>query len=631
MIVDVFALIDDAPVILKRPLMPYTVSSYRIPIFVNYNPEASNWPDYPYYFTKDVNVNAVLIGGRRYPCMEKLQDGTLPLVPNIGFYTIHVEQDSSYIVIGFDLTTLWMYERIEIILTSQSVYSYYGSRDPDGDPNPPMIISVPEIRKKADALKYAKFSFDTIKLGFIKESQSIFLYGGEIVLSLRHKENENGIVKNFPLGRFIMNKITHNKTDVQIDGIDFRYLLNTKYPNDVFTVEEFKYLQNDFINIIKPAMIGIGNGIPGIPLNGLQIYTDPFVDTDTKIYQYDFQFPQGWTNLQKIEVKQGETWTEIYPGLGNPYARNPDGTDNNFYRHSNNGADNQGRSLMPNIDPATGIVKVHYWQALQDGEYGNDPNEIRMFAKWPNATMKQAITFLLSASNDETLISGFDGEFSNELGEIGLYMDSAEPIFTWIEKLQSANVISGQLMLIDDLLYYRLENPNRNKKLDIPATDVINHEDLSVSIAEDFMYSGWDITWVKSWADKEEGHSIGVNYRYPIAPIYNINDLTVKYERIAPDIQKFIITKLQQRVKILDDLTRTFRHKITNLEIPMYFDYLELLTYDVIGYMPKVLEGGEKLNYEWVIYDIRKNIKSETMVLTLIERIKSSNWNNGNE
>jgi hypothetical protein len=603
MIVDIFALVDDAPLILKRPLLPYTPASYRIPIFAVYNPKAAGWPEYAYYNETDLIIAATLIGGRRFPY-------TADRIPAAGFYTIHVEDGASYVVIGFDLATLWMYEKIEIILTSNQVFSYYGSHDPDGDPNPPMLISVSDIKKKADALKFAKFSFESVKLSFIKEKQSIFLYGGEIVLSLRHKESETGITRDFPLGRFIMDKIAYNMTDAQIEGIDFRYRLNIKFPTDTFTREEFPFLQNDYIDIIKPVMLGIGNGIPGIPVNGLQIYST----FPEKITRYDFQFPPGWTNLYKVEVKQGDTWTEIYPGLGNPFFKEQ-------YTVSN--------PYPINANALTGIVKVDYRQALQDGEYGNDPNEIRMYAKWGNSTTRQALEFLLSVSNDETLVSGFTGEFDN-LAEIGLYMNSAESIFTWIEKLQAANILGGQLMLVDDLLYYRLENPNRQKKFDIPVTDVINHETLSVTIAENFMYSGWDITWKKAWSDNSDdsGHAVGVNYRYPTAPIYNGDDLTVKfiYPQENPAAQFFDTSTLQQRIKIMQGMVSSFRHKIADVEIPMTPDYLELLIYDVIGYLPKTLENNSRAVYDWMIYEKKLNFKKETISLTLVERIAPDNF-----
>jgi hypothetical protein len=636
MIVDIFALIDNAPRILKGPLLPFSPTSYRIPIYALYNPQAANWPEYPYYHTNDFKVISLLIGGRRFYFDTTGEENNMPkqgvyLVPKTNMYKIHIYSDVSYIVIGIDITTLWMYERIEIIITSKQNYSYYGTKDPDGDPNPPMIISVPDIRKKADALKYAKFSFENIKLSFIKENQSIFLYGGEIVLSMHWKEIDRYGERfvNYPLGRFVMNKITYDMNNVSIEGIDYRYLLNSKFPTDKFTKSEFPYLQDDYIDIIKPVMLGIGNGVPGIPTNGLQIYkVAPEGNFPDKIEKYDFQFPPGWNNLYKVEVKQGDTWTEIYPGLGNPYGRNPNGTDNDMYKHKN--------PYPITVNPSTGIVKVYYLQALQDGEYGNDPNEIRMYAKWSYSTLKEAISFLLNAADsiyDNDLISGFDGEFPQELAAIGLYLDKAEPIFTWIERLQSSNILGGQLMLLNDVLFYRLENPNREKRIDIPSTDVLNHETLSVTIAEDFMYSGWDITWKKAWIGEESiGHSIGTNYRYPIASIYNSEDLTVRYERQSPTQQVFDTTNLQKRINIIRDLTNTFRHKITGLEMPMSYDYLELLIYDVIGYVPKVLENDPKYkDMEWMIYDIKKNIEHETITLTLIERIRSRSWNAGHE
>jgi len=87
--------------------------------------------------------------------------------------------------------------------------------------------------------------------------------------------------------------------------------------------------------------------------------------------------------------------------------------------------------------------------------------------------------------------------------------------------------------LANDRLFFRQENPNRNASLTIPATDVINHEELPVGVAEEFMYSGWDIAWMKYHADGNEGRIVGSNIRYPTAPILNGADATTGYERRA--------------------------------------------------------------------------------------------------
>ena len=85
--------------------------------------------------------------------------------------------------------------------------------------------------------------------------------------------------------------------------------------------------------------------------------------------------------------------------------------------------------------------------------------------------------------------------------------------------------------MANDRLFFRQENPNRNASLTIPATDVINHGELPVGVAEEFMYSGWDIAWMKSHADGNEGRIVGNNIRYPTAPILNGADATTRYGR----------------------------------------------------------------------------------------------------
>ena len=639
MIKDLFCFIDNNPIVLKSPIMPFLTTLqilvYRIPIFVNYNPEVTNWPNESWYSLNDININAVLIGGRRFPCMQKLQNGLLPLIPDIGCYTIHVEDDASYIVIGSDLSSLWIYEKMEVVLTSKSSWSLYGSRDLDGDSNPPMILDVPNIKNKADALKYARFNFETLKMNFIKEGQNIKLFGGEMRLSLRLDDiNSLSGVKDFSLGLYIVDKISYDMNEVAITGIDWRMNLNRKYPTNIFTRTEYIYLEDDYLDMIKPECIGINNGVPGIPINGLQIYDQ--LPSLTKITYYDFRFPPGWEELYKIEVLNGDRWTEVYPGRGSPAIK-----------------DGAAQYITPNPDHPviieyidgipTGKVSIYFLQVLNNIGSGSTPvdaadwasglKKVRMYARWPNSDLRDAINTLLNLADPSSSLSeGFNGEFDG-LAPIGIYMDSSEPLFNWIEKLQGSNILGGQLIVKNNNLYFRLENPNRAKVLDIPETDVINHETLSIENADEFWYSGWDITYKKSLIDdieKSEGHLVGNNPGgFATAQIYTSEDSTVCLNYIPgnPPEQSFNIQHLQKRANIISDMVKVPRHRIKNLQVPVYPYYLNLLLYDVVGYLPKVLKDDySNTLIDWMIYEKKLNMKRETISLTLVERKKSESW-----
>ena len=138
---DIFISIDQSPQIMKRPFLPYTETSFRIPFWAKYNPQVPGWPSEPFYFTEDNNfeINAILVGGRRFSY-------TAQRVPPSGFYTLHEEEDSVFICIGFLLESLWMYERIEVIATASAMFSMYGSRNADGTPNEPMVLSMSEMK-----------------------------------------------------------------------------------------------------------------------------------------------------------------------------------------------------------------------------------------------------------------------------------------------------------------------------------------------------------------------------------------------------------------------------------------------------------------------------------------------------
>lgn len=634
MIVDITVIIDDDPVVFRLPLLPYTFTTYRVPLFAAYNPQATDWPTFPYYFTeRTADLSTILVSGIPHQFTNNR-------VPHDGQFTIHSEASAAFIVIGFQLSSMVMWRRPSIIGTEEVTYSQFGTQDRHGNRIPPMITQMPDVRKKADALKYARFSFDSIRLSFIKENQSIFLFGGQMVVDMKLKDDQTNDVKDFFVGRYVLDNIEHDMNIARMGGIDFRYMLNVKYPTETFSRdssflvagEEINapFLEDEYIDTVIPECIGVCNGVPGIPLNGLQIYSDATFSSYEDWICY--QFPPGWTHLFKIEYSVGDEWVEIWPGLGNPWAQSTVFPDN--YRNSHPPATHprfaaNSSNNHHSVFSANGRVWIYWTQARQNGARNQGTNKVRMFARWPRATMFQAISYLLSLARNDGLIQGFAGEFAG-LAQIGLYMGESKSLFEWIEQLQSANIIGGQLLVRNDALFFKLENPNRLKALDINSTDVLNHETLGVEIADDFVYSGWDISYIKSHQDNDTGHNIGSNYRYPTAQILDSHDNTVFFVYSGPRNQFFDTRHLNTRVHIIRDLIATFRHRIVGLEVPMYFKYMNLEIYDVVGYLPKVLEAAGSVEYEWVIYEKRLNMRRETITFTLVERKRSPNWNQGN-
>jgi len=653
MIVDVFAMMDDAPFHLRRPLLPVPPLPpflYRVPLFVGYGPRAAGWPEVSWYPTNaDFYVHAVLINGHRFQ-----KDPSAGPAPAANMFKLHVELDATYICAHLDMGLLWQYERPETIATENAMFSLLGSKERDGEPNPPMIAKPPAaINKKADALRYARMSFEQKAVAFIKDRQSIYLYGGEMILSLRHRdEHGDGPDSEHPIGHYIMTGIDHDKAMAKVTAVDFRYLLNAKYPHNTFTRDgsggspALPFLEDRHEGEVMPEMIGIGNGIPGVCLNGLQIYSN----FPTKIERYTYRFPPGFIidGNFKIEVRMNgnapaddspatfdDTWVEVFPGLGNP--RLADVGDGSLFAYRPDNPLLGREDVGTFIEPDKGLVHIHFRQALKNGRYGNDPNDARMFARWPDAGMYDAMHHLLKLTGNEKVHGQFTGEFAG-LADVGLFMDSSESVFTWVERLQAANVLGGQLLLDDGALRFRLENPNRDRRLDIPRADVLNHEELAVGIAEDFMYSGWDIAWKKSHADGNEGRIIGTNARYPAAPILNGVDLTTRYVRQVSEVdgqtritEGFDTSHAQRRARIIRELVNTFRHRCRGVRLPMTREYLGLRIFDVVGYLPRALEDARHEPLEWMIYQKKIDVADETITLDLVQRVRSRNWNDGNE
>jgi len=612
---DIFLSIDQSPKIMRRPFLPYTNTSFRIPFWAKYNPQIVGWPSEPFYFIEEdyFEISAILVGGRRFSY-------TAQQIPPSGFYTLHKEEGGVFICIGFLLESLWMYERIEVIATESAMFSMYGSKNAEGTPNSPMVLSMSEIKKKADALRYSSFSFDKLTFSFIRDESDrdlLNLFGGQMIASLRTEENNQ--IGDFPLGKYIINDIQYDVNELELEGIDYRYELNRKYPTELFSRSDYPFLEDKYVDRIKPAAIGICNGVPGICLNGRQIYTI----FPTRLTHYDFQFPSGWIGDPiKIEVKNGDLWSEVFPGLGNPFIQINDPVVNDRYVITN-----PEPVLM---DSASGLVRIDVRQVLEGMNWLAGVKDVRMFAKWPASMPKDAIQFLLSKSDNQgELANNFNGEFNN-LAPIGLYMDESRSLFEWIEQVQSSNIIGGQLLLRNNNLFFKLENPNRARRLLIPDSDVINHENLSVELAKDFWFSGWEIFYNISLSGREQGSNIAINDRFPTASIFNGYDATVPLVYRAPTDQEYDTQFLQQRAMILRDLVFNKRYGIKNVQVPMHRQYLELEFYDIVGYIPRAINHRTE-PLDWLVYDIKKNLRSETITLTLVERKMTEFWNGGHE
>ena len=619
-VIDLFANIDSAPLLLKRPVIQYTFNSYRIPLWVVYAPQIDDWPADPYYHvSSDMLIEAILINGTRH---SRIGDNQIPETGQSEF-SIHYEDNAALVCIGVDENSLWMYERAEIVAASAETYSLYGTKEKNGEANPPIIAEAPRIQKTADALRYSRFAFEDVTLNLIFNNHSIFMYGGWLNLSLRYEENKNTYNKS--LGKYIVETVRHSKYGTTVRGIDFRHSLNVQFPIETFAKTEYPFIEEEYLDRIKPEHIGLGNGVPGICLQGDQIYSD--LSSMTRLQRYDFRFPPGFDKHHdnfKIEIEAAgniindvaiDNWIEIFPGLGNPQI-----TSGNGEYQTTNPLLNESH-----INSETGIVSVATPQALANGQWGNKPNKIRMYAVWPNSSMEDAVKFLLDRSGDETLSNGFFMEQSERMAPMGLYLDDSKSAFEWIEILQSGNIIGGQLTLINGMFQVRAEDPNRNKKFDIDSVEVLNHENMPVETAAEFWFSGWELRYKKSWAGSQEGKIIGNTGRFPTAEIYTGTDLTAEYIRLDPLTQYFNTAGGQARINILNDIIRNLRHKITELVVPFEKRYLELEIFDVIGYTPEALEENNDLP-EWTVYSKKINIADETISLSLIERRRTSFW-----
>jgi len=153
-------------------------------------------------------------------------------------------------------------------------------------------------------------------------------------------------------------------------------------------------------------------------------------------------------------------------------------------------------------------------------------------------------------------------------------------------------------------------------------------------MADDFMFSGWDITYRTSHGSPGEGEGrvVGSNFKYPIAEILNGHDLTTRYFRDevpgSPGgfSEGFEIEHLARRVRIVRDLVDTVRYRITGLEVEISRRFLDLQICDVIGYLPRALRDSGLPTLDWLVYEKTIDLDRGSITLSLVERRFSEAW-----
>jgi hypothetical protein len=201
---DVVLSIDSNPVVLKRPLLSAGKNLFVIPLTVIYTRLDISWPSTSYYLREYFEVKGLIINGAKSPYIDTDIDN----VP-IGYYTIRTDNGNTLIYVGLDADTSLIYlTQLEIIATSNSFISMFGEHDPDGEALQAFLLSLSDVKDKADALKYSKITFRQISLELIRAKESILLFGGDIVLSLIFRNLKTSSLTEFPLGRFIIDDIS---------------------------------------------------------------------------------------------------------------------------------------------------------------------------------------------------------------------------------------------------------------------------------------------------------------------------------------------------------------------------------------------------------------------------------------
>ena len=318
----------------------------------------------------------------------------------------------------------------------------------------PGLLSVPVIEQSVDAYTYDKMKFEGASIT-IDNSKARFdntgnLLGNEFNLLCGFKGADYATYRE--LIEYYIANITFSLEEVTFSLKDKRERLSYKIPNEKYTVEKYPYIEDNMIDKDIQEAYGICFGVPGVCLNGKQVYIDETYPEDGYIDFYEFRFSREITRVDKIEVK-----------MANGELADPDNPDNTIkidgwttiYQRTRGQSPDNWFGWKTGVTPgdletkkAEGIITLHYAVAKQGGKQENKVNDARMDGTFIN--FKNPLDIIQDIMETYGGIIYDDkkydiDEFESELGklsnnDIGILFDKSISIYEAIENIQSGTV-----------------------------------------------------------------------------------------------------------------------------------------------------------------------------------------------
>jgi len=485
----------------------------------------------------------------------------------------------------------------------------------DGRMYRPGMFNVPIIEQSADAFTYDKMKFNSASVS-IENTNGQFddiadLFGNEFNLHVRAIDEE----QKRKLAQYYIANITVSLNKATFHLKDKRERLSAKIPDKKFTKEKYPFIDDNLIDKDMQEVYGRCFGIPGVCLQGKQIYAKPDEPQESAGYltQYRFRFSSAITRVDRIQVKMTSGKLPVNENDPMGPQKDVDGWTEVY---------NIETGWKPRINPigdvtsllANGEITLPWQVARQEGDREKGINEVRMDGLFINKSTPLEIIkdVMYRYSNFPFDERRYDTvEITDELApldhEIGIMFDKPISVYEAIEQLQSGCVLGFQFRVYENKFTARLDDPNRDELPAIKSHEIQNLDEVEIDWNAELYGTYTDIEYAYNYGEKSGRHWIDKTMQRSILEIHRINKEWPAHSLLA-NIQD---AELKSSL-LLEDFKD--RHPLIK-NIKLYGEkWFDLRVYDIF-YIDIYIPGEEKDKYPHKLIMLIDRVGRERVVI----------------
>jgi hypothetical protein len=565
----------------------YRTPVWRYAVWVGYEKHLAFMADSDDYPFVRVNIGTVIIGQKNYDRVYAMRDV-------LSFHErFYIEDNNIYIHFRHhNPPYLFLYKRHGVL----ECFSAGDIVRLDGFTYLPDLTDVPKVAESADPFAYSKMAFNSGTFGF-NNTRGIFDSVSEVFgnkLNVMVGEKEWGIARYKKLMQYYISNVSFGLNSAAVTAKDLRELLSVKVPPELYTREEYPYLNESDVDKVKQDAYGYCYNVKGTCINWGDIYVDEY---QTKRTDRTFRFARAieGEGIEYIEIKQGGSQID-----GSPQSDKNQGVGWTRFEQERDGHGNitkswadQGISIH-----SDGTITIDYFKVfplkgslpdITKKTYPVRATGVFVDIRRPGEIIKDIISHYGNVQVEPNFdLEEFDAELA-PLPDIGICLDKQEDIYAVFEKIQNGSLLGFQFMGKYDKYTARLDNPNRGESVTIPGEEILNLDEVEVNMNADFYATSTDIKYARKWYidkdDEEEyAHEVNKSRRLEILDMHRLDKVheeeTLLNDKAAAAMKGDII---------LEDFSK-IRPLISGIKL-FGLQWFDLRIYDII-YIDFVLRGG---------------------------------------